>query len=122
MDKHWMLCDPFNNSEFGKHFSSLDAVFAHRGEVISVDPISSVKKVSINDKCFYVKTYTAGGKKLRRYIGRSRIRAEWENLMLFQALQIPTAELVGYGEESKFGVFQRGALENTEFAIFRFSD
>ena len=28
----------------------------------------------------------------------------------FQALEIPTAELVGYGEESKFGVFQRGAL------------
>lgn len=110
MNKRWILCDPFKNSEVGHHFSSLDAVFAYKGEVISVDPISSVKKVFINGKCFFVKTYTAGGKKLRRYIGRSRIRAEWENLMLFQALQIPTAELVGYGEESKFGIFQRGTL------------
>lgn len=110
MNKHWILCDSFKNSEFKKYFSSLDAVFAQNGEVVSVDPISSVKKVSINDRYFYVKTYTAGGKKLRRYIGRSRVRAEWENLKLFQTLEIPTAKLVGYGEEIKFGVFQRGAL------------
>lgn len=110
MNKRWHLSEVYKGTEIEKHFPSLDAVFACPGKLISRDPISAVKKVSIDNQCFYVKTYTSAGKLLRRYLGRSRAKTEWKNLMFFKSLNIPTAELVGYGEERKFGIFRRGAL------------
>jgi hypothetical protein len=68
----------------------------------------------INEQCYYVKTYTAGGKNLRRYIGRSRIRADWENLLFFKDLEIPVPEIVACGQELSFGIFKRGALITKE--------
>jgi tRNA A-37 threonylcarbamoyl transferase component Bud32 len=77
-------------------------------------PISRLIKVRVNDRFYYVKTYISGGKRLRRFIGRSRARAEWENLMFFGKLGIPTAKLVAYGQEMRWGIFMRGSLVTEE--------
>ena len=50
---------------------------------------------------------------MRRYIGRSRVRAEWENLLYFQKHGIPTARLVAFGER-RASLFRREGMLVTE--------
>ena len=68
---------------------------------------------------YYVKRYWAAGKGLRRYFGRPRIKAEWQNLRHFSAWGIPTAEIVAYGLERRAGAFVRGALITRELESTR---
>lgn len=96
-------------------FASLDAVFALQGEQVARDPLSRVLKVSVGTRNYYVKLYHGAGKNpLRRWLGRTRVRAEWENLQHFADWGIPTAHLVGWGEERRHGRFVRGALITAE--------
>jgi len=96
-------------------FSSLDAVFALDGEQIARDPLSKVLRITIGKRRYYLKRYHAAGKNpLRRWLGRSRVQAEWENLQHFAAWGIPTATLVGWGLERRSGEFLRGALITAE--------
>ena len=82
-------------------FSSLGKVFSLKeGEVVSQDSICTVTKLKIDNHEFYIKRYKEAGKGLRKYIGRSRCRAEWENLQICQQLKINTPKIVAYGEES----------------------
>ncbi|GAB6388421.1 lipopolysaccharide kinase InaA family protein [Stutzerimonas marianensis] len=95
-------------------FASLERVFALRGERIASDPLSNVTRVTIGDRRYYVKRYSAAGKGLRRLFGRPRVKAEWQNLRLFSRLGIPIAPIVAWGLERQFGVFRRGALITLE--------
>jgi hypothetical protein len=72
--------------------------------------VSQVFRVTVSDTTFYVKRYMAGGKNLRRYFGRSRVCREWNSLMHFAAVGIPTPPLVAYGERRVLGLFRGGAL------------
>ncbi|WP_034925314.1 lipopolysaccharide kinase InaA family protein, partial [Candidatus Accumulibacter vicinus] len=51
---------------------------------------------------------------LRRWLGLPRVRAEWRNLQAFRDWGIPTATLVAYGLERRFGGFTRGAVVTDE--------
>lgn len=95
-------------------FRSLDAVFALQGRCLTTDPLSEVILVERSGVRYYVKRYWGGGKGLRRYFGRPRVKAEWQNLKHFAKWGIPTAPVVGYGLERKCGVFARGALITRE--------
>lgn len=95
-------------------FGSLESVFALQGERLTQDPLSEVIRVELNDVRYYVKRYTGAGKGLRRFIGRPRVKAEWQNLMLFRRWGIPTAPIVAYGLERRCGAFLRGALITRE--------
>lgn len=98
-------------AEARKHFASLDAVFALQGERIARDPLSEVLRIEADGRAYYVKRYTGAGKNpLRRWFGRPRVRAEWENLQAFRAWGIPTAEVVAHGLERDGATFSRGAL------------
>ena len=63
-----------------KDFGSIDAVFALQGERLTRDPLREVVRVERDGINYYVKRYTGAGKHLRRYLGRPRIKAEWQNL------------------------------------------
>jgi len=63
---------------------------------------------------YYVKRYWGGGKGLRRFVGRPRVKAEWQNLKNFAKWGIPTAPIVAYGLERRMGTFVRGALITRE--------
>jgi hypothetical protein len=85
------------------------------------DSLSRVLRVSAAGKRYYVKCYSGNGKSplrrwfgLRRWLGPPRVRAEWQNLLAFRAWGIPTATLVAYGLERRFGGFVRGALVTEE--------
>ncbi|GAB3474435.1 lipopolysaccharide kinase InaA family protein [Azotobacter salinestris] len=95
-------------------FVSLDAVFALEGERVSRDPLSDVIRVELAGVRYYVKRYRSAGKGLRRYLGRPRVKAEWQNLKCFAKWGIPTASLAAWGLERSAGAFLRGALITRE--------
>lgn len=95
-------------------FASLDAVFALEGERLTKDPLSEVIRIERAGVRYYVKRYWGAGKGLRRFIGRPRVKAEWQNLKSFAKWGVPTASIVAYGLERKQGSFARGALITRE--------
>jgi hypothetical protein len=95
-------------------FGSLQAVFALQGRRLTSDPLSEVILVEFSGVRYYVKRYWGGGKGLRRFIGRPRVKAEWQNLKNFARWGIPTAPIVAYGLERRLGTFVRGALITRE--------
>ena len=97
-------------------FGSLDAVFALQGERLTKDPLSEVIRIERQGVRYYVKRYWGGGKGLRRYVGRPRVKAEWQNLKYFAKWGVATAPIVAFGLERQFGRFVRGALITRELS------
>ncbi|WP_437882624.1 lipopolysaccharide kinase InaA family protein [Pseudomonas sp. LRF_L74] len=95
-------------------FASLEAVFALEGEHLTRDPLSEVIRVEFEGVRYYVKRYWGAGKGLRRFLGRPRVKAEWQNLQCFARWGIPTAPIVAYGLQRRLGMFRRGALITRE--------
>jgi heptose I phosphotransferase len=111
----WRLLPPYNSGETAHAFASLDAVFNLAGEALTYDRLSNVLRVTVEGVVYYVKRYRSPGKNpLRRWFGRSRVQAEWENLLAFADWGLPTAQVVGYGLERRAGAFVRGALITRE--------
>lgn len=107
----WKITDLYVDDEkLKKLFGSIDDVFKLEGEQITHSPISELIKIEVGSKSYYVKRYMQAGKYLRKFLGRSRLQAEWENLFFFQSLGIPTAKVVAYGQQYQWGIFNKGAL------------
>ncbi|THG82536.1 heptose kinase [Pseudomonas sp. A-1] len=97
-------------------FADLDRVFALDGEWVAEDQMSRVLRVEVAGLRYYVKQYWGAGKGLRRWLGRPRVEAEWQNLRLFAQWGIPAAPVVAWGLERRLGCFARGALITAELA------
>lgn len=95
-------------------FGSLESVFALEGERITHDLVSELIRIERDGVRYYVKRYRAGGKGLRRWFGRPRIKAEWQNLRRFAKWGISTAPIVAWGLERCCGMFVRGAMITRE--------
>ncbi|NBF05766.1 heptose kinase [Pseudomonas sp. Fl5BN2] len=95
-------------------FGSLEAVFALQGEHLTRDPLSEVIRVKRDGVNYYVKRYTGAGKNLRRYLGKPRVKSEWQNLKRFAKWGIPTADVVAWGLERCGLAYSRGALITRE--------
>jgi hypothetical protein len=113
--------DPQLTGAAASAFASLERVFALAGERITRDPLSEVRRVESEGRRYYVKRYAGNGKNackrwfgLRQWLAPPRVRAEWRNLLAFREWGIPTARLVAYGIERRFGGFRRGALITEE--------
>jgi tRNA A-37 threonylcarbamoyl transferase component Bud32 len=91
-------------------FSSFSKTMSYEGQEINENLMSRLTKVEVKGRHYYIKAYQKRGKSLRRYLGRSRVRAEWENLQLIRRMNIPTLELVAFGEEKKLLGGRRGVL------------
>ncbi len=111
----WRVADDYQKTPAAEVFSSLEKVFSITGERINSDSISSVTRVEIAGTGYYVKRYIWPGTGLRRLMGRSRVRAEWENMLFFHKTGIPAAKVAAYGLEKKSGWFIRGAIITEEF-------
>jgi hypothetical protein len=117
----WHFNADYRGGTAERLFGDIDTVFALEGEAITKDPLSRVLRVTADSKRYYVKRYVGNGKNivrrwfgLRGLLGPQRVRKEWENLLAFRAWGIPTATLVGYGLQRRFGSFVRGALITEE--------
>lgn len=104
----WRLGEGYGH--LAQLFGSLEAVFALQGRQLTSDPLSEVIVVEHAGVSYYVKRYYAAGKNLRRYLGRPRIKAEWQNLRHFERWGMPTAHVVAYGLQRNRGRFLRGAM------------
>lgn len=117
MTTRWFLDPVLAHGTTARLFGDLDSVFALEGEPIARDPLSRVIRIEVDGRHYYVKQYTGAGKNiLRRWFGRPRVQAEWENLLAFRDWGIPTAKPVAYGLERGPGGFIRGALVTEEIA------
>lgn len=96
-------------------FVDLCSAWACRGDSVSSDAISEVRRLEIGGRGYYAKLYRQPGKSWRRWLGRSRCRAEWENLLLFRAFGLPVPALAAYGEQWNADGY-RGVLVTTELA------
>ncbi|MCB2166892.1 MAG: heptose kinase [Deltaproteobacteria bacterium] len=114
MTSFWKITKPYHNTPVAEAFQSLKTTIEATGQYVTASPISRVIRKEVANQAFFIKTYTAGGKNLRRWVGRSRARAEWENIRFFQHLGIPAAPLVAYGQETCCGLLQRAALVTAE--------
>lgn len=112
MSNVWHLTN--NDAQLANLIGNLDRVFALQGEKITQDSISDVIKIEHNNIYYYVKRYSSAGKGLKRFFGKPRVRGEWENLQWFSQFGIPTADIVAYGLEKKWGFFKRGAVITQE--------
>jgi hypothetical protein len=116
MSHCWHIDPTCRDSDVGCCFATMEQVFELEGELVSRGPLNRLLRVELLDRVFYVKRYTGAGKGLRRYFGRSRVRAEWENLALFRELGIAVPRLVAWGEERNLRRFRRGAIVTEEVA------
>jgi hypothetical protein len=95
MSSYWHIVD----SRAPALFLSLASVLRLRGKVITQTRTRNLIKIEPPEGSgFYVKRFTRSGKGLRAYFGRSRARAEWENLQYFHCLGLNAPRLVSYGE------------------------
>ena len=119
--RFWWLNPDYAQGASGEMFADLERVFALSGEPIAADSLARVLRVEVAGKRYYVKRYSGTGKNpqrrwfgLRRWLGPPRVRNEWRNLQAFRVLGVPTATLVAFGLERRFGAFIRGALITEE--------
>jgi tRNA A-37 threonylcarbamoyl transferase component Bud32 len=107
--RRWTISRDWEGTEAAVTFASLDKVFALEGERVTLDPVSEVIRYSVGEQLFYVKRYfrTEG---LRSWVGQSRIRLEWRNLLKFKRWGIPAAPVVAYGEDRYLSRTLRGAM------------
>ena len=99
-----------------ERFRTLDKVFKLTGKAITRDRLSHLIHITIGDAGYYVKRYSRAGKGLRRWVGRSRLRSEWENLQRFERWNLPAARVMAFGIEKRGPFFKRGAVITAEIS------
>ncbi|GAB4223043.1 MAG: lipopolysaccharide kinase InaA family protein [Gammaproteobacteria bacterium] len=108
------ITSQYQQTAIAQYLTNFDDIFALHGEKITRSPISDLIKLKIGGEYYYVKRYNAAGKRLRRYIGRSRIRGEWENMQFFQQLNIAIPDIVAYGQQQQTVGQLRGVIVTKE--------
>jgi len=88
----------------------LNYIFSLKGEQVTKSPISDLITYKLDNKIYYIKKYYQAGKHLRKHIGRSRLKAEHENLKFFENLNIPIPKIINFMEDRSFIKFNKGFL------------
>ncbi len=110
----WQFHPDYADSEAVRAFQTLESVFELKGETVTTGLLGAASRVSVDGKTYYIKLYQRAGKGLRRWIGRSRLRGEWENLLRFEKWGIPAAPVIAFGLEKRGLFFKRGAIVTEE--------
>ncbi|MBN2645366.1 MAG: hypothetical protein JXR59_07835 [Desulfuromonadaceae bacterium] len=95
-------------------FGSLETSLQCQGKRISQDPLSYVLHTQAGKRSYFIKVYHRNGKGIRHYFGRGRAEGEWQNLLFFQRLGIPTPRLVAYGQGYQHGRLSHAILITEE--------
>jgi len=87
-----------------------ESIFQLSDNVIATSTLNDMIRYSTNDKTYYIKRYYGGGKGLRRYCGRSRLRGEYDNSQYFRQMGIETPNIVLFVEKKRFMKFKKGVM------------
>lgn len=112
----WTITPEFIGSAIAHRLPSLDAAFDAKGERVTHDKISEVLRLDCDGTRYYLKRYTGRGLHVRRLLWVTRVESEWRNLLHFARWGVPTADVVGYGQQRELGVFMRGAMITREIS------
>lgn len=113
MSSYWHIVD----SRAPSMFSSLANVMRLRGKLVTQAKTRDLIKIEVpQGPGYYVKRFSHSGKGLRAYMGRSRARAEWENLQYFHCVGLNSPRLVSYGELRKGFHYMAGAYVMREIS------
>ncbi len=121
----WHIISEYKDTLLGQLLSDFDDAYSFNesshfdGKFITKSPLSQVYKATIDGRCYYLKKYNISRKKIQRYLGQSKIKTEWQNLLWFEQLGIPAARVVAYGQETKGWVTHRGLLITEELVNTR---
>lgn len=112
----WIITPSYAASPAAQSFATLEQTraTASGGELVSRSRRASCRRVVVGGQGFYVKIHDFSCKKLSTWLGRTKMRREWENLTLFRSLGIPTPDVVAYGETRQHGRVRSGALVTAE--------
>ena len=116
----WTIVPEYQNTVFAQQFKHFDDAYTFNdakgfdGVFITKSPLSQVYKITLDKQNYFLKKYNISRKKIQRYLGQSKIKTEWQNLLWFQKLGIPVAKVVAYGQETKGWVSHRGILITEE--------
>lgn len=106
---YWFNPD-YCHTDLAMYFAHFDQALMPRGKCVTSSSNSHVYHFTAGNISVYIKRYLSAGKYLRRFIGRSRSRAEWENMQYFADHNIPVPTLIAYGERRIFGLFTTGVI------------
>jgi len=107
---NWTVTSQSSSSDEQELLTSLDSVIAAQGEQVSLDKQSYVRRIQLAERVIYVKCYLKLQPGLKSYFAPSRVKHEWQNLFLFNKLDIRTPEILAYGEHRTLTTFFGGAL------------
>ena len=117
----WRLDEAVLGPEARQAFATLESAFALTGVELAQDSLANVIRVSLDGKNYYLKRFIGSGKTrrrtwlgLRQWLGRPRVLMEWRNMLHFTHWQIPTARLVAFGLERRWGAFLHGMIITAE--------
>lgn len=116
MSTYWHLEDEQRDSGLARLMPNLDAALQERGQRVSGadDSTCQVDAWEVGVQRYFLKRYRASDFSLGDYLGRSKVRREWDNLLLFRRLGISTPEPVAIGERRLRGRFREGVLISAE--------
>ena len=116
MSGYWHIENSYHNSAFSAALPDLATAEENPGEKINghADAACRVFIRDIDGTRYFIKHYRAQGFSWRQFLGASKVRTEWENLLRFRHLGISTPEPVAIGERRKLGFFDSGILVSEE--------
>lgn len=100
---------PWDKSSATSPFSTMNAVFELEGKIISKSTQSEIFAHQIDGKTYFVKRYFRS-KGFGSWIGSSRLQVEARNQRWFNKMNLPSAQVVAYGEERFLLKTKKGAL------------
>ncbi len=116
MGQYWHLHQPELNAGFAAAVPDLGSALALSGHRVSGADHSNVRVdvVDIAGRRYFVKKYQVTRPGVRDLLAKAKVRSEWDNLLFFRQLEIPTPLPVAYGESRDRGVFREGVLITAE--------
>lgn len=116
MSEIWQYYSEPADAEFQREVPNLDAALLLRGERVSGEDDTGclVDRIEIGGQGYYLKRYLRTDFHPRDFLFRSKLRTEWENLLLFRKLNIPTPLPVVMGEKRLLGLFDDGVMISSE--------
>lgn len=116
MGSYWHIEAAYQGGAFARELPGLGAVESNPGRQINGTPEAACRVYlrDIAGKRYFIKHYRAGRWSWRNLLGRSKVATEWQNLLYFRSLGIPTPVPVAIGERRRFGVFISGVLVTEE--------
>lgn len=112
----WTIAREYKDTPLAEQLTDFDKVYSlgTQQQQVAWSPLSQVYKIAILENNYFLKRYNISRKLMQRYLGQSKVKREWKNLLWFRELGIPVANVIAYGQETQGWITMRGILLTEE--------